>query len=192
MTRATTQRTPLVLLFASLASISATAASIEGVEIPDSMASAGVPLVLNGAGVRNRFFMDVYIAGLYLREKSRDATDIVAADEPMTIKLHIVSGLITRERMQSSIEDGFERSTAGNTAALRSQIDALKNAFSDEIAPGDVFDLAYVPGKGLEISRNGTLATTVAGGPTFKRALFAIWLSERAVQPSLRRALLGR
>jgi hypothetical protein len=188
----TTKTAALWLLIASLVAASAMAASIEGVEIPDSMESAGIPLALNGAGIRNRFFVDVYVAGLYLQRKSTDGAAIVAADEPMVIKLRVITSLIDRKRMQESIEDGFDRSAGGDTAAFRSQIDALKNAFTDEIAPGDVFDLAYVPGKGLEVSRNGTHAATVPGDLSFKRVLFGIWLSDRAVQPSLRRGLLGR
>ena len=56
-------------------------------------------LKLNGAGVREKFFLDLYIGGLYLQSPSTSADGVIKADKPMSIKLHIISGLIDSDKM---------------------------------------------------------------------------------------------
>jgi len=181
----------LIVLAAALLVVPAHAREVAGVEMADSMEIGGGSLRLNGAGVRTRFFVDVYVGGLYLKQPSTDAAAIIAADEPMAIRLRVISSLITRERMKKSTEAGFERSTRGNTAPFRAQIDALIAVYDEGVAVGDVFDLVYVPGTGLEVSKNGAHSATVPSGLPFKRVLFGIWISDRAVQSSLKREMLG-
>ena len=187
------KRAPVLLfLFAALLASAGQARQIADVELPESMERSGAELVLNGAGVRTRFFIDVYVGGLYLLQPSGDASAIIDADEPMAIKLHILTGLVTPKLMKSSIEEGFERSTAGNTAPIRSQIESLMGVYDDGVADEDVFDIVYVPGKGLDVFKNGTHRATVESGLRFKRALFGIWFSDRPIQASLKRGMLGR
>jgi hypothetical protein len=167
------------------------AREIKGVEMPETLKAGDETLVLNGAGVRKKYFMDVYVAGLYLRQKCRDPEKIIAADEPMAIRLHIISGMVTSERMVTSTREGFEASTGGNTAPLKDKIDAFISVFKDSIQKGDVYDLVYIPGKGTESYKNGTLAATVEG-MDFKKALFGIWLCKRStVNIDLKKGMLG-
>lgn len=187
------KRLPVLLpLFAALLAATAQARQIAEVELPESLEVGETALVLNGAGIRTRFFIDVYVGGLYLAQPSRDAAAIVAADEPMAIRLHVLTGLVTSELMKQSIEKGFERSTGGDTAPIREQIDSLVGVYDDGVDAMDVFDLVYVPGKGLDLFKNGAHRKTVEGGLRFKRALFGIWFSDRPIQASLKRAMLGQ
>jgi hypothetical protein len=169
------------LLIAASFALPAEARRVAGVDVPETLESGGVTLVLNGAGIRTRLFFDVYVAGLFLKQGSADAAAIIESDEPMAIKLWIVTGLISNDRMQKSIEEGFQKSTDGNTGPIR-----------DEIDDGDVFELAYLPGRGLKVSKNGVHTATIECGLSFKRALFGIWLSERPVQTSLKHSMLSR
>jgi hypothetical protein len=182
----------LIFLAAALLAVPAHARQVSGVEMPETMESTGVSLLLNGAGVRTRFFVDVYVGGLYLKQRSADAAAIIAADEPMAIKLLMISGLVTRDRMKKSIEEGFQRSTRGNTAPIRQKIDALIAVYDEEIAADDVFDIVYVPDTGLEVYKNGARTATIRSGLPFKRALFGIWISDRPIQESLKRGMLGQ
>jgi len=187
------KRLPVLLpLFAALLASVAHGREIANVELPESLEAGGAALVLNGAGIRTRFFIDVYVGGLYLTQPSRDAAAIVAADEPMAIRLHVLTGLVTSELMKQSIEKGFEQATDGDTAPIREQIDSLVRVYDDGVDAMDVFDLVYVPGKGLDLFKNGAHRRTVASGLRFKRALFGIWFSDRPIQASLKRAMLGQ
>jgi hypothetical protein len=182
----------LLLLNTALFALPADAKRVAGVDVPESFESDGVSLSLNGAGIRSKYLLDVYVGGLYLKKTSTDATAILGADERMAIKMWIVTGLVTNERMQESIEEGFQKSTQKNTAPIREKIDALMGVFDEEINKADVFDLVYLPGQGLKVYKNGAYRAMVECGLPFKRALFGIWISDRPVQQSLRRGMLGR
>lgn len=166
------------------------ARQIEGAEVAEKLMLNGQELTLNGAGIRSKFFLDVYVAALYLGGKSVDAKKIVAADAPMAIRLHIISGMINSKRMSESTRDGFVRSTGGNLAPIEQDVEELIKAFRDEVKEGDVFELAYTPERGVTVYRNGEEKSNVKG-LKFKQALFGIWLSEDPIQTSLRKALIG-
>jgi len=184
----------LVAFFLVIAffAFSADARRVAGVDVPENLESDGADLILNGAGIRTRVFLDVYVGGLYLKRRSADAAAIMDADEPMAIGLWIVTGLISNDRMQKSIEEGFQKSTRGNTAPIREKIDALIGVYAEEIDDGDSFELLYLPGQGLIVYKNGIQTATIECGLAFKRALFGIWISDRPVQTSLKRGMLGR
>ncbi len=165
---------------------------IKGIEMPDTLNAGDDTLVLNGAGVRKKYLVDVYVGGLYLKEKCHDPVKIIADDEPMAIRLHIISGIVTSEKMAASTLEGFEASTGGNIAPLKDKIDTFISVFKDNIKKGDVYDLVYLPGIGVQSYKNGTLVTTVPG-LDFKKALFGIWLCEKpTINLDLKKGLLGQ
>lgn len=176
------------LLFAAS---SASALDIGGVKLPDSMPVAGQELKLNGAGIREKWMFDLYVSGLYLAAPTKDAKAVVAADENQTIRLHIISDKITSEKMASATMEGFENSLGGKTDALKPQIDEFIATFKEEIKVGDIFDLTYVKGDGVHVSKNGKEVKSIAG-LEFKKALFGIWLSDSPAQESLKSELLGQ
>ncbi len=180
----------LTFVLAALFSAASFSAEVAGVNLPDSLSADEQALNLNGTGVRSKFFMDIYAAGLYLPEANKNGNEVVAADKPMALRLHITSSLLTAEKMESATRDGFEQSTGGNTASIKPSIEAFIAAFKDEIKENDVFDLVYKPGKGVEVYKNSELKTS-AEGLEFKKALFGIWLSDNAVQEDLKEGLLG-
>ena len=168
------------------------ARQIAGIEMPDATDAGGAPLVLNGAGVRTRMFMDIYVGGLYLQAKSSNAQQIIAADEPMAIRLHMVSGLVTSEAMEEATLEGYQNATGGDTSALQEHIEAFIAVFREPIAEGDIFTIAHEPGKGLQIYKNGTFKNTVDGGMPFKSATFAIWLGDEPAHEGLKKGMLGK
>ena len=48
------------------------AASLAGVNLPDTVKAGGTTLVLNGMGLRTKFSVKVYVGGLYLQQKSSE------------------------------------------------------------------------------------------------------------------------
>lgn len=168
------------------------AQKIAGIEMPAQLPTIDIPLHLNGAGARVEWFVDVYAAGLYLQEAQHDAQRILAADEPMAIRMHILTDLLTSKKITEAVREGFEKSTNGRTKPYESLIDSTLQAFAEEIKKHDYFDLVYLPGQGVDIYKNGTLLYQVESGLEFKQALFGIWLSERPVQERLKKAMLGK
>ncbi len=173
-----------------LFSFSASAATIGGVEVRDTLAAGDSSLTLSGAGARSRWFMKLYVAALYVEQTGRSASAVVNADEPQAIALHITSGMITSERMTEATMDGFRNATGGDLAPIQADVDAFMKVFEEEISEGDVFDLVYLPGEGVQVRKNGESAGLV-GDLTFKKALFGIWLGDKPAQQNLKEAMLG-
>lgn len=166
------------------------AAEVAGVNMPDTMKAGDSSLMLNGAGVRTKFFLDLYVGGLYLQEKSKDAQAIIDADAPMAIRLHIISSLITSEKMEDATREGFENATKDNTAPIAKEIESFISVFKEQINENDIYDFIYTPAKGVDIYKNGTYNSTTTG-LAFKKALFGIWLCDKPAQKSLKEEMLG-
>ena len=177
----------LLALFTSQAS----AATLAGIKMADQMQYGGKTMVLNGIGIRKRLFFKLYVAGLYLDAKSKDAAAIMKADKPMAIRLAITSSLITPAEMKEATLSGFMVGTGGKIAPIKPQIDKMLNTFDKGVGPGDVYELINMPGSGVHIVRNGKKVEVIRSA-AFKEALFGIWLSNTPVQANLRAQLLGR
>jgi hypothetical protein len=184
------KRLSAVLFLILVTTSPAGALEVAGITMPDSMETEQARLVLNGAGVRSKWFMKLYVGGLYLKEKHQDAQRIMAADEPMGIRLHIISSLITSEKMEKATREGFEKSTEGNTSPLEAEIEEFIAVFKAKIHEDDIYDLIYTPGKGVEVSKNKVCQCLIEG-LDFKQALFGIWLCDQPAQESLKREMLG-
>lgn len=173
-----------LLLYASIAAFSGTE------KLPTSINKEGVSLMLNGQGIREKFWIDLYHGGLYLPSKSNDAKEIISKDAPMAIYLHIVSGLIDAKKMNNAIDEGFEKSTRNNTATLAKEITAFRQTFDTEIALQDTYLFLYLPNKGTSIYKNDTYLRTIEG-LNFKKALFGIWLCDDPADETLKKRMLG-
>lgn len=164
---------------------------IGGVIMPNVVKAGDEYLKINGGGIREKMFLDLYIGVLYLREKSSSAATIMSADEPMAIKMRIVSGMVSKENMEEAIRTGFEKSTGNKVAPIQAKIDELISAgFKDEIKVGDIIDLIYMPGAGTTLYKNNSSLVTIAG-LDFKKALFGIWLCDQPADANLKNKMLG-
>ena len=163
---------------------------VSGIEIPEKLKANGTNLILNGAGVREKFFMDLYVGALYLEKRSKVATAIINSKEDMAIKLYITSSLISSKKMRNAVNEGFENSTKNNVIPIKKEIDEFIAVFKDEINKGDVFEMVYIDSLGTKVLKNGKLSTTIKGFK-FKRSLFGIWLCDEPAQESLKEDMLG-
>ena len=159
--------------------------------LPNTLTFEDHTLTLNGAGMREKFWIDLYAAGLYLKSKSSDDSKILAANEPMAIKLHIVSDRVSSEKMIDAMKEGFENSTNGNTAPIASEIEKVIGLMKEDIKSGDVFDIIHVPGKGVVLVKNGQRKGQIKG-MDFKKALFGIWLAKDPADEDLKESMLGK
>jgi hypothetical protein len=171
--------------------ISSHALDINGISVPDKIQADSDSLVLNGAGIRTKWGIKIYVGGLYLLKKKSDAESIIDADEPMAVRLYFVSGLVTSEKMSASTREGFTKSTNGNTAPMQNRIDGFIKIFTEKINKNDVYDLIYIPGHGTDVYKNGSYLSTTKG-LDFKKALFGIWLCNKPAHKKLKECMLGK
>jgi len=181
---------PSAVLALTLVSGAVRSITLEGIDIPQQMGFPTAMLMLNGAGVRSKLFIEVYVACLYLETPGSDPAAIMAANEPQAVTLHIVSDLVTSEKLARAARRDMDRATEGRTGSIQPQIDQFMALFDEQVVKGDVFKLFYQPGAGTHVIKNDRTLGIIPG-LAFKRALFGIWLSDNPTQKSLRDRLVG-
>ncbi|OQZ00887.1 MAG: hypothetical protein B6D35_04695 [Candidatus Brocadia sp. UTAMX2] len=182
----------LIVIFFALTIIApAQAKEIGGVNLPDTIMSGKEHLVLNGAGLRKKFFVKAYAGGLYLKTKEGNAQKIVNADEPMAIRMQFIYDGVSCKQLVEGWNEGFANATMGNPGPIKERADTFNSFFTEDARKGDIYDIVYAPGEGVSVSIKGKLMGTITG-LDFKKALFAIWLGEKPVDTSLKQGMLGK
>ncbi len=164
------------------------AASLDGVTLPDTTQVGGATLVLNGLGVRTKIGVKVYIAGLYLQQKSSDANAIIKADAPKRIVMQFVHGA-SKSQMADAFAESFEDNTPDAKKTMKPDIDRLLGAL-DSVKDGDKMIFTYVPGTGTTFAINAKDALTIAGGG-FGQVIFSVWLGPKPPNGNLKKGMLG-
>ena len=168
----------------------AQAAECGGIRAPDSLEVGGEKLVLNGLGLREAtlFKVNVYVAALYVKEKSQDGEAIAAGDQSKLMRLSFLRN-VSKADMRNAIIEGFKRSSPDDWPQLEARVQKffeLLPAFDS----GETLTLWYVPGKGVQVKAPGK-GSGVIEGFDFARALFRVWLGEHPPNGGLKKGLLG-
>jgi len=162
----------------------------EGATFPEAITVAGHRLVLNGLGVREAtiFHVNVYVAGIYVEQRSRNGADLHGADKVTRMVLKFVRD-VDQDTMNEGIERGFRVNAGDNLPAFESRIRQLRGYIPD-LDEGLVLIFTYVPERGLEV-RVGRRVMGVIEGADFAEVFFNIWLGPNPPNRSLRTGLLG-
>ena len=147
----------VVLLISIMISSVSYAKQVADINMPDKLKIDNTKLILNGTGLREKWFLDLYVGGLYLTKKMKNDLTIINSKEDMAIRLHIVSSLITSKKMKNATMEGFENSTNDNISPIKKEIDEFIAVFKAEIKKNDVFEMVYVDSIGTKIFKNGKL-----------------------------------
>ena len=165
------------------------AGTLNGVFMPDSIQARGIPLVLNGMGVRTRLGFKIYVAGLYLPQKSSDPAAIIQADEPKRIVMQFTHGA-SKGQMTDAFSDAFNDNAPDARNALKSDVDRFLSQL-DTVHERDLMMFTYIPGTGTIFLMNGGEKLTIPGLP-FAQLLFSVWLGPKPPNPDLKKGLLGQ
>ena len=170
-------------------SIQLEGASLSGVTLPDSQQVAGKSLVLNGLGLRSKMMVKVYVAGLYLEQKSSDPNAIMASPGAKKIIMHFLYHP-SKSQMVDAFQEGFQDNSPDAMKTMKPDIDKLLNALQD-LKSGDEMVFTYVPGTGTAMAINGQDKVTIAGQP-FEQALLSVWLGPKPPTIDIKKGMLGQ
>jgi len=165
------------------------AASLAGVTLPDTVQVGGKTLVLNGLGLRKKFVVKVYVAGLYLEQKSSDADAIVKAEAPRRIVMQFVRG-VSKSQLADAFNESFDNNTPDARKTMKADIDRLLDAL-EPVKEGDQMVFTYIPGTGTTFAINGKEKLTIAA-PAFGQVLFSVWLGPKPPTADLKKGMLGQ
>ena len=178
-----------VVIFVAVSMLNLPAATLAGVTLPDTEQVGNTKLVLNGLGVRTKYMVKVYVAGLYLEQKSSDANAIIKADAPKQIVMQFVHGA-SKGQMTDAFNESFNDNTPDAVKTMKPDIDRLLAAI-DAVKVGDKMVFTYVPGTGTTYALNGLDKVTIAG-PAFGQVMFSVWLGPKPPTADLKKGMLGQ
>ncbi len=182
----------LVAMLLLAISFQASALEVEGVKLDDKAQVDGATLQLNGAGLRNVFFIKMYVAALYLAEKKQSSEAVLADAGAKRIALHVlIEG--GPDRFLNGFRKGIEKNhSKQELEALHERMAAFDKLFGDikEFKKGDVIAFDWLPGVATRVSVNGKELGRIAG-EDFYRALLTIWIGGKPVKEELKKELLG-
>jgi hypothetical protein len=189
--RLTTMLLASVLLAATAAQ--AQPVEMEGQKFERTATVGGQSLNLNGVGLRKRAFFKVYVAGLYVPQKSASAAPIINDAGPRRVTLRMLRDLDAQSFIDA-FNDGLKNNTPeAQLAALKPQVDALIATLKSigEAKTGDAVNFDYTPDGGTRITVNGQPKGNPIPGAEFFAAVLRIWLGDKPADESLKKGLLG-
>ena len=181
----------LTALFSAL-TFSAQALELKGVKVDETAQVGGNALVLNGAGVRTKAIFKVYVAGLYLAQKKSNADSVFSDTGNKRVAMHLLREL-SAEKLLHALDEGFEaNNSAAEMAAIEPQMKAFRAMMTSAkaVKEGDVILLDYTDA-GTAINLNGKTLGNIEGA-AFNQALLRVWLGNKPVDASLKKAMLGQ
>lgn len=163
--------------------------TVAGVRLPNTVEAGGRTLVLNGAALRKKAVFKVYVAGLYLPTKEKNAEKIIAADAPRRMIMHFVRN-VGAEPICEAWTEGLAANTPNASAELTAQFKTLCD-YMEGVDERDKLVFTYVPGTGTTVEVKGKTKGVIAG-KEFADAMLRTWIGTKpGPGASFKRSVLG-
>jgi len=179
------------VLVALLAAPGLYAAEVAGVKIDEHLKVGSNELVLNGAGLRSKLFIKVYVGALYVSQKATTSAALLDAASPRRMSLRLLRDL-DADTLYGALRDGLkDNNSEAELVALKTPTEQFAELMKKigNARSGDTVAIDFTP-DGVGVSLNGEARGKVVS-TTFGRALLKVWLGENPVDASLKKALLG-
>lgn len=167
------------------------AAEVAGVQVEERIRVGAQELQLNGAGIRSKLFIKVYVGALYTAARATTPEAVYDAAGPRRISLHLLRDLEAKT-LHEALEEGLRNNlSAAELEALKApaaQLAELMQAIG-QVRRGAVVALDF-SAEGLAVSLDGAPRGQVPGG-AFAKALLRVWLGDKPADADLKKALLG-
>jgi hypothetical protein len=193
-----TDRLLRILIVGSLLGLAAATAAaqpleVEGQKFEPTAQVGGQTLNLNGVGLRKRAIFKVYVAGLYVPQKSTNPATLISDKGARRVSLRML-----RDVDAGSFIDSFNEGLKNNLSetqltALKTQMDSLTTTLKSigEAKKGDAINFDYTPDGGTRISVNGQPRGDPIPSADFFSAVLRIWLGEKPADEALKKGMLG-
>ncbi len=141
-----------------------------------TLPSGQTTLKLIGAGLRKKWFVDVYVLAAYTESGRCSPQTIIDAEEPKYLRIDMLRD-VSAEKMASTIGEAFAaHMPADARPELKAQRDAFLASLREKLTTGTALDFTYVPGQGTVVRQNGRQLGETLVGPAFAHVLWDIYL----------------
>ncbi|MEZ4749572.1 MAG: chalcone isomerase family protein [Bdellovibrionota bacterium] len=175
----------LLLIFPFGALLSAQKA---GISFPDSVTVEGKKLALNGIGVREAtiFKVDVYVAALYVGQKSKEGQALLDSKGPKQLEMRFVRS-VGKDDLTKAWKAGFENNCKKDCERFTPALNAL-NAMMTDIKEGQTMAFTFQKDKVDVTVDKKTLGTVKGAG--IDSQLLRLWIGNPP-NSGLKEGLLG-
>lgn len=177
----------IAFVLSALLSTHAFAGELAGVTVPDTVNVGGKDLVLNGMGLREKYYLDIYVGSLYLPAKTTSGASAISLDSPKRITMNFIYHAVPKDKMVEAFEEGLAYQP--NAAAMKDKFTTLEGYMTD-MATGDTIQYDYVPGTGTTITVKGVNKGTIEG-KDFMEALWSVYIGQHPATENLKTGMLG-
>lgn len=176
----------------ALLASAAQAIDLDGIAIPDQQTVFGKDLALNGAGARMAMGAKIYLAALYLPNRSQSADVAITTPQPRRMML-MFRRSVRANIVIATLREGIRLNAVdGEMDALQPALVQLETALNDiyETKPGDKMALDIAADGSVNIFYNGVPAGSLSG-PVIGPAMLKIWLGKTPANVALKNELLA-
>jgi hypothetical protein len=145
-------------------------------------------LLLNGIGLREKYWIDVYVAGLYVTSTSQEPTNIITSDTPKRIHTQFIYSNVPKQKMIETLKDNIKNNPKIKPETLQ-EIDKAA-LWMEDFTTGDELIFDYIPGTGTIFTIKGEVKGIIPG-KEFMEALFSIYIGNQPASEQLKNGLLG-
>jgi hypothetical protein len=167
----------------------ANAREVEGMKLPERVPVGQMTLTLNGAGVRTKLLLKVYVGALYLQTPTSDGSIAITSDQPKRVTLVLLRDL-SRDKMATGFREGFEANNSPQRLRELSPQMQKFETFLHSGKRGDWMTITYLPGRGITAA-NSAGGSVVIPGKEFADALFSVWLGPHPMDSGLKKSMLA-
>ena len=183
---------PFVLAAASLPAFATV--NISGIDYSDTIEKENTTLKLNGTGLREIFFVDVYAAGLYLPKTTSDAASVISMTGNKCVRLGLLRDVDAADFVDALREGINDNTTPEERKSLDTELQSLIAVMDliGDVKKGDIVDFDFTKSRGTSVSVNGKLIGEKIGGEKLYEAVLKIWLGSKAIDDELKASLLKK
>ena len=164
--------------------------TVEGVNFPATVEMAGKELKLLGAGVREKWFIDIYTMGAYSESGSCDTSIQLKNNEMRYMHIKMLR-TVSAKQIAEAFKDAFGNNTPENASKkLKDTINKAVSYFKQEATKGSTFEFTYIPGEGLVIKQNEKKLGETWKGKDFADVVWNCYFSNRTCCKNLKKGIL--
>jgi hypothetical protein len=171
-----------------LLSSQAFALDVGGVNVSPTVVLHQKTLSLNGAGIRKKLFIKVYVGSLYTERKVTTTAQLLADPGEKLVRMNFVHSKVEKEKIIEAFAEGLANNSPG--VAQSAEAKAFFSSFKDDFVAGDTVDILVSPDGTVAASHNGKALGSVRS-PAFAQGVLLIWFGEKPADGSLKKGMLG-
>lgn len=167
--------------------------AIEGVRVPNSVQLAGRTLQLNGAGIRYKAIVKVYVAALYMEQTGGTPEQIYNNKGSTQLVITMLRNINSAELGRLFIKGMEENTTKEEQTKLIADFRYMGELFARfrNLDKGESLIIQWPANGAMAVSVDGFFDQTPIKNPEFRKALLSIWLGENPADWQLKSQLLN-